>query len=399
MFVTRSKVKQLASLKKHLLRTLIAGSVVSCTSFVFATEPTRAIISPKAQSSMLLDLHVAGDSLVVVGERGHILVSQDQGHTWTQSQVPLTQMLTAVDFPSANVGFAVGHDGQVVNTRDAGVTWSLVRDGLKSQAALNEQAVKGYAAEISRVQYLIDEGTLEDPDQPLAFAGMTLEEELEELEWLLENGKEKLNADVVAPPLMDVWFKDDLTGYTAGAFGQFFKTSNGGRRWENLSQLIGNADGYHLNAVGGGTDGSIYVAGEAGFLAFSADAGKTWQHANLGYDGSIFGLVVSNDGATVVATGLRGNTFISRDSGVTWHSTNTGSDYSFSSGALYGKESLVLVGSGGNVATSTDGGQSFQLDIVPTRSSLSSVVVLPNGKYVIAGQGGIHHFSFNSNKN
>jgi photosystem II stability/assembly factor-like uncharacterized protein len=226
---------------------------------------------------------------------------------------------------------------------------------------------------------------------------MSVEEELEELEWLLESSQEKLSEAVVAQPLMDVWFKDDFTGFAAGAFGQLFKTSNGGRSWINLAKSIGNIEGYHLNTVAGASDGSVYVAGEAGFLAYSKDYGKTWQQSDLGYDGSIFGLIVSNDGATVVATGLRGNTFISKDKGVSWASIDTGSDYSFSSGALYGQNSLVLVGSGGNIAVSDDGGESFTISTVPSRSSLSSVAVMPNGKMVIAGQAGIHHFSSKNN--
>jgi photosystem II stability/assembly factor-like uncharacterized protein len=319
------------------------------------------------------------------------------GESWTQSQSPVTQMLTAVDFPSAKIGFAVGHDGQVVRTNDGGINWSLAREGLKAQAELNEIAVKEYAAEVSRVQYLVEEGVTEDPDLPLAFEGMSVEEELEELEWLLESSQEKLSEAVVAQPLMDVWFKDDFTGFAAGAFGQLFKTSNGGRSWINLAKSIGNIEGYHLNTVAGASDGSVYVAGEAGFLAYSKDYGKTWQQSDLGYDGSIFGLIVSNDGTTVVATGLRGNTFISKDKGVSWASIDTGSDYSFSSGALYGQNSLVLVGSGGNVAVSNDGGASFTMNTIPSRSSLSSVAVMPDGKMVMAGQAGIHHFSSKNN--
>ena len=397
MFSTQFKAKPKATLKKVFLRSIIASSVIGLSSFSLAAEPTHALMADKADKSMLLDLHIAGEAIIAVGERGHILVSNDQGQTWTQSAVPVIQMLTAVDFPSANIGFAVGHDGVVVSSRDGGKTWSLVRDGLKAQLKINEMAVKEYAAELSRINYLIEEGATQDPDQPLAYAGMTLDEELEEIEWLLENSKEKLNGDVIAQPLMDVWFKDDLTGFTSGAFGQLFKTSSGGRRWVNLSNSIGNVDSYHLNAVAGDNNGGVYVAGEAGFLTVSKDSGKTWKRADLGYEGSIFGLIASSDGATVIATGLRGNTFISKDQGSTWHSLDTGSDYSLSSGSLFGDQSLVLVGSGGNVAVSDDGGATFTLNVLPSRSSLSSAVVLSNGQLVLAGQGGIHHFSTNKN--
>ncbi len=384
-------------LKKKLLCSVLSGSAILSAPLIHSAEPTEAMMAPKVQKSMLLDVYKAGDKLVAVGERGHVLVSTDQGNSWSQSKAPVSQMLTSIDFASSKVGFAVGHDGQVIRTSDGGTTWTLVRDGLKAQALLNEIAVKDYAAEISRVQYLIDEGATEDPDQPAEFAGMTLDEELEELEWLHESAKEKLTEDTVAPPLMDVWMKDELTAFVVGAFGQMFKTSSGGRSWQNLSRDVGNIDGYHLNTVAGTNDGGIYVAGEAGFLSYSHDLGKTWTVADLGYDGSIFGLVASKDGSTIVATGLRGNTFISKDKGVSWNSVQTGTDYSFSSGVLYGANNLALVGAGGNVAISNDGAKTFTVNTIPQRSSLSSVVAVTNSKLILVGAGGIYTYIPNNN--
>ena len=50
---------------------------------------------PLVTESMLLDVTRAGDKLVAVGERGHVILSSD-GKTWTQAEVvPTRATLTA----------------------------------------------------------------------------------------------------------------------------------------------------------------------------------------------------------------------------------------------------------------------------------------------------------------
>ena len=49
-----------------------------------ANKPAE--IEPLANSSLLLDLALAGNRLVAVGERGHVLLSDDRGATWRQAK-------------------------------------------------------------------------------------------------------------------------------------------------------------------------------------------------------------------------------------------------------------------------------------------------------------------------
>ena len=75
-----------------------------------ADTPVYAIESAKASRTLLLDVAHAGARLVVVGDHGHILLSDDQGKTWSQARVPTRQLLTAVFFVDEQHGWAVGHD-------------------------------------------------------------------------------------------------------------------------------------------------------------------------------------------------------------------------------------------------------------------------------------------------
>ena len=46
-----------------------------------------ALKMESASTSLLLDVTRAGERLVAVGERGHIVISDDRGKTWTQAEV------------------------------------------------------------------------------------------------------------------------------------------------------------------------------------------------------------------------------------------------------------------------------------------------------------------------
>src|SRR5690606_10281348 len=90
---------------------------------------TPAAESQLAAQTLLTDVTRAGDRVVTVGARGHILYSDDEGSTWTQAQVPVSTLITAVDFGDAENGWAVGHGAVILRTRDGGATWVKQFDG------------------------------------------------------------------------------------------------------------------------------------------------------------------------------------------------------------------------------------------------------------------------------
>ena len=131
---------KLQSLRLSVLATLLVATILPLSSVpAYADTSNYALIMPRAAQSLFLDVAAAGSRLVAVGERGHILYSQDSGESWTQAKVPTTAMLTAVFFTNADTGWAVGHDGNILLSRDGGVNWELQRDGVSAQALINEQ--------------------------------------------------------------------------------------------------------------------------------------------------------------------------------------------------------------------------------------------------------------------
>lgn len=100
---------------------LFGGSALANTSL----EPRPSQMMPKAAEAILNDIVKVGDVYLTVGDRGHILRSTD-GDQWQQIQTPIQAMLNRLRFIDDERGWAVGHDGTILETRDAGQSWRML---------------------------------------------------------------------------------------------------------------------------------------------------------------------------------------------------------------------------------------------------------------------------------
>ena len=82
-----------------------------------------AEMQPLATESMLLDATRSGQRIVAVGERGHVVFSDD-GANWKQAEhVPTRSTLTTVVGHGGRL-WAGGHDAVILTSGDGGETWS-----------------------------------------------------------------------------------------------------------------------------------------------------------------------------------------------------------------------------------------------------------------------------------
>ncbi len=113
-------------LTRHWPAALAAGLFFVSAVYADTTlEPKAAEIMPKAAKWILNDVVAVNGRYVSVGDRGHILHSDD-GRQWTQAPVPVQAMLNRVRFFDGQLGWAVGHDAVVLQTSDGGASWSLI---------------------------------------------------------------------------------------------------------------------------------------------------------------------------------------------------------------------------------------------------------------------------------
>ncbi|MCC6194026.1 MAG: glycosyl hydrolase [Burkholderiales bacterium] len=314
-----------------------------------------AAISPLASKGLLQGVARAGERLVAVGQRGHIVVSPDGGATWKQASVPVSSDLTAVYLANERKGWAVGHDGVILATADGGVTWSLQLDGKRAnEAVLAELTRTGASAELL--------------------------------------GEAKRNVELGADkPFLDVWFADESTGYVVGAYNLIFRTGDGGKSWTPWFDRTDNPKFLNLYAIRPAA-GGLFIVGEAGLVLKLDEQAQRFRALTLPYQGTLFG--VTGDARTLLVFGLRGNAFRSEDAGSTFAKVDTGLPASIVAGAALGDGAFALADISGRVATTRDGGKSWQPLALATPMMLAGLADAGGGKLALAGARGVVIASF-----
>ncbi|WP_166264500.1 WD40/YVTN/BNR-like repeat-containing protein [Marinobacter caseinilyticus] len=337
---------------------------------------TPARSTTLAAEYLLNDVATAGERIVAVGERGHIIYSDDDGKSWTQGQVPVSMTLTAISFPTATHGWAVGHSGVVLHSSDAGETWAVQMDGI-------EAAKLAIAAKEERITELEEEleSAPEDQQEDLQWA-------LDDVYFTLENMEADLDVGPVNP-MLDVWFENENHGFVIGAYGMIFRTTDGGETWKDWSDQVDNSTGYHLNGISRITGGALVIVGESGLILVSTDNGDTWEKKESPYTGSFFGVIGTGNVNEMLAFGLRGNIFLSTDLGTNWTTVPNEAGSTLNGGAVAKDGRIILVGNGGAVLVSTDGGETFGSYFRRDREGLMTVVPVSQDRLVLLGESGV----------
>ncbi|WP_460156831.1 WD40/YVTN/BNR-like repeat-containing protein [Pseudomonas sp. S2_H10] len=327
------------------------------------TLDTPAMQAPQAKSAVLLDLARAGARLVAVGERGIVLLSDDNGVSWRQTAVPVSVSLTAVQFIDANTGWAVGHAGVVLVSHDGGEHWAVQLDGLRA-AQLELVAARQQLPSAN--------------DQEAAAA------RVQTAERLAGEGADK--------PFLAVQFVDARHGLIVGAYGLAFRTDDGGVTWQSIMGNIDNPMGAHLSAIT--QQGQHwFLAGEQGYLARSDDAGQSFTQLESPYTGSFFTVQMRDDGVLLVA-GLKGNAFVSSDLGQSFQPAPVTMPVSFSDAIRTDDGQLLLVNqSGALFRTDNPPGAMLKPIGKPLGKPVSSVIQAADGSLTLAGFTGLTRLS------
>mgnify|MGYP000214472235 CR=1 FL=1 len=361
--------------------TLLAASlVISALTQAQWKDPLEspALATDRAHKSLLLDITRVGSRLIAVGGHGHIVYSDNSGKSWTQARTPSSVTLTSVYFPSATMGWAVGHDGLILHSNDAGETWVKQFDGYLANRAIVKGARENKGLAITELDRAKNSGDLTEIDN----AEMHLENTTYALEDALydkESGSTK--------PFLDVWFYDAKIGFAVGAYGMAFHTRDGGKSWIDWSANLDNNDRLHINGIAMVGPRSLVLVGEQGLILRSDNMGKNWRSLPSPYEGSLFGLTAKDD--DVLVFGLRGNLYHSVDGGIQWRKVHTDSEQSLMAGITKADKSHVLVGNGGSLILLNRRSEDAKSITLPARTTSASVTQAPDGTIVIVGEAGI----------
>lgn len=324
------------------------------------TTPAMQIAAPS--KAVLIDLARAADRLIAVGERGIIVLSDDNGLSWRQVPVPVSVTLSAVQFVDAQRGWAVGHAGTVLATIDGGEHWEVQLSGL--QAANIELQAAQFEANAT--------------DSEAAHI------RLQNAERLISDGADK--------PFLAVHFFDSKRGLVVGAYGMALATDDGGASWHSLMGHIENPSLLHLYAIAE-KDNLYFLAGEQGYLARSMDSGQSFKQLQSPYAGSFFTASVRGDGALLVA-GLKGHVYLTRDDGESFHRITVPSPISFSSAERSADGNLLLANqAGGFFRSAVSNGIALQPVGKPSGKPVSSLLEAADGSLIAAGFAGLSRFA------
>ncbi|MEE4252601.1 MAG: YCF48-related protein, partial [Desulfuromusa sp.] len=266
-----------------------ASLLITLTGVTSAIGSETAIIAPLATHSLLLDAQRVDNTLIAVGERGHILISDDNGNSWSQSQAPTRATLTGIYFIDPLNGWVVGHDQVILRTTNGGKKWDLVYENPEAQSPLLDiiflDDMHGYAIG-AYGQFL------ESFDGGSSWEGRWISEDDFHLNQIIAAG-------------------DQL--FIAAEAGYAYRSDDQGETWTLLEP------GYQGSFFGifPAENGRLLLFGLRGHLYRSDDSGETWIKVETGTEASLTSGLRLNDG-TLVITGLAGALLTSQDNGSTF---------------------------------------------------------------------------------
>ena len=361
-----SSIKQESIGGLHRRRVLLAGAGLGLQAVLAPAASRAAAVIPgplvqpagmtaRAARGVLTRVVRAGDRLVAMGERGLVVLSDDNGGQWRQARVPVSVTLTSASFADSRQGWMTGHGGVILNTADGGENWAMQTDGVALARAALAQA------------------------QSLPATAPGREGFIKQAQRLVEDGADK--------PLLSICFANAQRGMAVGAYGLAASTDDGGKTWVPCVHRLPNPQGMHLYAVA--HHGKTWViGGEQGVLMRSSDDGASFEPLLAPFKRSFFAATATRQGSFVLA-GLLGSACRIEAGGAAVAPITLPAPFTVLSCTELRDGRVLLLAQGGRVLVSADGGANFTAQQPPRREQLTSLVEAADGGLVATSLGGV----------
>lgn len=309
------------------MRNAIGAAALCCGAIAAAWAAPEPASLPESgplgattmQRLLLVDAERFGSRIVAVGDRGYIVLTDDQGKTWRRAKAPPSPLLTSLDFLDDQAGLAVGHDSIILATSDRGETWKQVFSAPAEQRPLLDVIFLTRETAIAVGAY---GAYYESADGGKSWNPRKIVADDKHLNAILEVGGGHL--------------------VILGEGGTILVSPDAGKSWAIV------ASPYKGSFFGGlvANDGAVVAFGMRGRIYRSTDKGKTWAQVENPSVANLMGGDKLPDGALVVA-GSAGTALVSRDNGQNFVPLATGSTRAFSKAILGGPNAVLLLGESG----------------------------------------------------
>lgn len=245
----------------------------------------------KINNILILDVTLVGDRIVMVGEQGLILLSDDQGENWLRAESNTHIALTAVHFNDESNGWVVGHRGVILRTEDGGKTWLSSDVKLPENNALFDVFFRNKNEGIALGAFGVIAETI---DGGLHWTSRTILHEDEFFDMHLYS--------VAA-------FDDDVM-IIVSEQGNLLRSTDAGENWQLIESPY---EGSYFGVLRVNNN-RVIAYGMRGNIFRSDDVGDSWEKIALGGQMAIQGAVLWADGRIAIA-GSGAYVAISNDNG------------------------------------------------------------------------------------
>lgn len=177
-----------------------------------------------------------------------ILKTTDGGNTWTVSKDVQGYWLRSIHFPSADIGYAVGDNGLLLKTIDAGATW--VTKSIPGSAGTRNFSSVFFTSD--QVGYIVGGNMLTDTIRTI-------------LKTVNGGDSWTILFDSISPVLNDVFFINANEGYIVGYKGTVLHTADAGNTWQDIV-ITGNDPLFKFNSVRFLNPKYGYIVGDWGIV-------------------------------------------------------------------------------------------------------------------------------------
>jgi photosystem II stability/assembly factor-like uncharacterized protein len=327
--------------------------------------------------SEILEIYNEGNTGSNINSTSPNAISSSNLDNWSIQPSVSTASLKSISFPSSDIGFTVGYNGEMLKTINGGISWEKLSTGtnLRLTSVYYSDANNGYIATSN---------------------GSILKTTNGGISWtVMPTGASGINS---------LFFTNSNTGYAVGTNCMIYKTVDAGRSWikclnkietdVNWAVYQGATDYNALNSVYFTGLNNGFAVGNGGRMFKTTNGGISWKKRVIG-DGNItFWSVYFKDSQTGFVVGNDGTILKTTDGGENWNKIISGIKSCLWSICFVNKDRGYIVGNSGTLFTTNDGGETWIFNHINENDLFSVFSNNRNSGIIVGGKGTIMKATF-----
>jgi uncharacterized protein (TIGR02145 family) len=328
--------------------------------------------NPLPQGNRINDVHAFDfNNAVAVGSHGTVMQTADAGLSWSVTNLENYNYIYDAHFYGTNVGYLAMGGGDVMVTTDGGNNWTSVTRPSSTNDITGVWALN--ATDVVCISY--NGGIYKSTNNGDTWTLLT-------------------NPGSGATYLNKVYFLDASTGFIVGGNiaydrSEIFKTTDGGNSWSLISSPVSNElkDIVFVNATTG------FIVGRSGTLLNTTDGGNNWSiywNSGPAYSEYTSGAIYSHlntvhfiDESKGVIGG-EGYVYYTTDGGANWNQGNYNYDLNVLTFFQNGAGNLIGLGDNGMMLSSSNSGASWSLPANVTYDIFRDISFMGNTGFAVS---------------